>query len=214
MTTPTAAPEAPTESVEPTTDDTAPEKPETDAAESVPGEESLGDPGKKALDAMKADRKAAIDRAKTAEDELGRLKAAADGKEADYEANRKATEEADAKFQARLFASELKAAGAAEGVKHPEMLQRLIDSTDFPLDDEGNLDAGAITEAVKAAITQYDLAVQGGKRFQGTPDAGPRNADAPAQITREQVAKMSAKEIDAAHKAGLLNDALGFNAPH
>ena len=151
---------------------------------------------------------------KEASEERDRLKAASEGKEAEWETDRKSREQADLKFQERIFASELKAAGAAERVKHPEMLQKIINSTDFPLDDEGNLDSGAITEAVKAAIIQYDLAVKDGKRFQGTPDAGARKESGPSQITRDQVKKMSPAEISAAFDAGLLTEALGPNSAH
>ena len=148
--------------------DTAPESTEatetTEAVvtEQVEGEESLGDPGKKALDAMKAERKSALDRAKTAEDELGRLKAAADGKEADYEANRKATEEVNTRFNERLVSAELRA--AAKGVlEYPEDIILHLKTTDFDVDGDGNVDAEAITAAVDELIARKPrLAAQGG----------------------------------------------------
>ena len=146
---------------------------------------------------------------KEASEERDRLKAASEGKEAEWETDRKSREQADLKFQERIFASELKAAGAAERVKHPEMLQKIINSTDFPLDDEGNLDSGAITEAVKAAITQYDLAVQDGKRFAGTPDAGTRNASAPGQLTQADLANMTDVQVNQARRDGRLKNLLG-----
>jgi predicted nucleic acid-binding Zn-ribbon protein len=60
--------------------------PQAEEIDPIEGAESLGDAGKKALDAMKAQRKAALDRAKAAEAERDALMAQVAGKEAEYAA--------------------------------------------------------------------------------------------------------------------------------
>ena len=196
--------DAPVEDVQETSAEAPkPEAPKTDAPETDADDFKVKFEGQRKVN-RDLERKF-----KEASEERDRLKAASEGKEAEWETDRKAREQANLKFQERIFASELKAAGAAEQVKHPEMLQKIINSTDFPLDDEGNLDSGAITEAVKAAITQYDLAVQDGKRFAGTPDAGTRNASAPGQLTQADLANMTTEQINKARREGRLKNVLG-----
>jgi hypothetical protein len=167
--------------VTPKPEDVTPKPDATQEDSPIAGEESLADAGKQALDRMKAERNKFRDEAKAAAEERDRVKAEAEGRLAEYEAEKTAREAGDKRFHERLFGAELRAAGAAEQVKHPEMLERLISARDFPLDAEGNLDPSAIREAVKTAITQYDLATAATARFQGNADAGPRNAEAKSE---------------------------------
>lgn len=210
MATPTAAPEAPTDTVEPTTPDTEPdaEKPETDAAETVPGEESLGDPGKKALDAMKAERKAALDRAKDAEARADAMTAKLEGREKEYEAEqaaRKVEGDALAKANQRILSAEVRSAAKGK-MQNPELVGKLIDTTDFEVGSDGEVDASAINAAIDGLIAQYPaLAVQDGRRFTGTPDSGVRNAP-PAQLSANDLDNMSATEINQARRDGRLDN--------
>lgn len=190
--------------------DATPEPEPNDPPEPDPaGSDALGDAGKKALNSMKSARNEARRERDAAIEERDRLKAAAEGREAEWEAERKAREAADKRYQERIFKSELKAIAATEGVKHPDILSRLIDPDKFPLDDEGNLDSGAITEAVKTAIATYDLAVQDGRRFPGSADAGVRKDATPTQLTRDDLKTMTPDQISKAKAEGRLDDLLG-----
>ena len=189
-----------------------PEAPETDAP--VGGEEALGDPGKKALDAMKAQVREAKAEAKKSAEERDRLKAAADGKEAEFEADRKAREQADTRYNERILRAEVKAA-AKGALSDPEDAFRFLDMSKFAVDDDGEFDATAVQDAITALIASKPyLAVQDGKRFTGTPDAGARKETGPVQLAQKDLDRMnSGKQYDAivaAKAAGQFNDLLGI----
>lgn len=197
------------ENAEPTTDAPAAEvEPQPDGAD------ALGDAGKQALDRMKADKKAAEARARTAEQEIERLKAAAEGREAEWQSKQDAQAEADARFRARVLNAEIRA--AAKGVlADPADALRYLDTKDFDVADDGTVDAAGVAAAIQALVTEKPyLAAQGGPRFTGTPDANPRNAgqEGPVQLTREQLAALTPEQRVAAHEAGQLNDLLGVRS--
>lgn len=177
------------------------------------GEEALGDPGKKALDAMKAKERAARQRAQAAEDERDRLKAAAEGREAEWEAERKADGEREKKFRDRYLKAEMRT--AAKGVlADPDDAFKFIDLSDFEVSEDGDVDASAISAAVEELIeTKPYLAVQDGRRFSGSADAGPRKGDTPRQWTQQDLDHAAAEgrhaEIEDAREKGLLNTLLG-----
>lgn len=157
-----------------------------DNSDAVQGEDSLGDAGKKALDAMKAKWKAADALAKTRDAELAQMRAVAEGKEAEFKAEqeRRAVEAAAlGKANDRILRSEFKA--AAKGVLNdPEDVYRYVDLADFEVDDDGNVDEGAIAKAIDALVKSKPyLAVAQGTRFQGTADQGARKA---AEESEEQ----------------------------
>lgn len=167
-------------------DDAAPEQNDPQTEAPVPGEEALGDPGKKALDAMKAERNAAKAEAKARADEIAALKARIEGREAEYAAEqerRNVEAAALAKANGRIVRSEIKA--AAKGVlADPADALAFLDVDQFDVDDDGNVDEAAITAAITDLIARkpHLAAAQGQQqRFQGPADQGHRGKDAPSE---------------------------------
>lgn len=147
------------------------------AAASTEGEAALGDAGKKALDAMKAERKAAKDEAAALKAQLDALQAKVDGKEAEHAAQQAAQavkDEALAGANSRILKAEIRAAAAGK-LADPADALAYIPLDKFEVNDEGEVDATAITTAIDELISKKPyLAAQGG-RFQGSADGGTRN---------------------------------------
>jgi hypothetical protein len=177
------------------------------------GESTLGDAGKKALDAMKAERKAARDEAAAAKAERDALQAKLDGKEAEFTAAQEARKIKDAALAAanqRILKSEVKA--AAKGVlADPQDAYKFLDLDSFEVDDDGNVDESTIATALADLVAAKPyLSAQGGQRFQGGADGGARNdSSKPSQLTKSDMDRMSPEQIDAAHNEGRFNDLLG-----
>ena len=152
-------------------------------AEHIDGEESLGDPGKKALDAMKAKWKAAEDRAKAAEAAAAEALAKAEGKEKEYAAEqerRKVEMDALAKANQRILKAEIRAQATAK-LADPADALLYLDMSSFEVGDDGEVDAQAITAAIDNLIKSKPyLAAQGERRFQGGADGGPRKETGPS----------------------------------
>lgn len=147
-----------------------------------PDAAALGDPGKQALDRMKAERKAARDEATAEKARADALQARLDGKEAEHAAaqEKAATEAAAlAKANDRIIRSEVKA--AAKGVlADPADAYKFLDLGSFEVSEDGEVDEAAITAALKTLVEQKPyLAAQGG-RFQGSADGGARNGATPS----------------------------------
>lgn len=123
----------------------APETPQ----EAADGDE-LGESGKKALAAERAAARAAEKRAKTAEAALekARLENASAEEKALAAARAEGRTEAMSVANVRLVRAEVKA--AAGGVlQDPEDAVRLLDLSEFEVDDDGEIDTKAITAAVR-----------------------------------------------------------------
>lgn len=187
---------------------------ETDAPE---GAESLGDAGKKALDAMKAKWKAAESTAKETERKLAELQAKIDGKEAEHQASIEAQrikDEALAAANERIVGAELRA--AAKGKVADDVLQDLsffIKPSDFEVGDDGSVDTDAIGRAVDDLIKNKPSLAAQGKRFQGSADGGARkDATTVGQLTEADVKRLSSEgrheEIVKAREEGRLRDYL------
>lgn len=200
-----------TETVDETSVDTSTEGSATDTHSE--DEKALGDAGKKALDAMKAERKAAREAAAAEKARADALQAKLDGKEAEFKADqeRRATEAAAlVKANDRIRRSEIKA--AAKGVlADPADAYKFLDLDSFEVDDDGNVDESAIAQALADLVEAKPyLSAQGGQRFQGKADSGARNdAAKPGQLTKADIARMSPEEIDAAHREGRFDSLLG-----
>lgn len=184
------------------------------ADEKIAGEESLGDPGKKALDAMKSKWKAAEDRARAAEAAAAEALAKAEGKEKEYAAEqerRKVEKDALAKANERILKAEIRAQATAK-LADPADALLYLDMSSFEVGDDGEVDAQAITDAIADLITKKPyLAAQGGPRFQGSADGGARkDAQGPSQLTRADLASMSPDQITQAKAEGRLNKLLGI----
>lgn len=169
-------------------------------AEKVPGEEALGDPGKKALDTMKAERQAAKEDARKEKARADALQAKLDGREAEFTAEqerRRVEDAALAKANGRIVRSEMKA--AAKGVlADPADAFKFIDLDQFEVDNDGNVDEAAIAAAIAQLVKDKPyLAAQGGKRFQGDADGGARKDAGPTQLTQADLDRMyAAGQVD------------------
>lgn len=174
----------------------------------IDGQEALGDPGKKALDAMKAERNAARAEKARLEAELKALKDAQDlaNKPADEQERERirqeASAEATAKANQKLVNAELKAAATGK-LANPELAQKLIDTSAISVDANGDVDAEAVADAITDLITKYpSLAAQGGTR---QFDSG-RGKQAPAgQLTQADLKNMSPEAIVKAEADGRLD---------
>jgi hypothetical protein len=167
------------------TDDAAKTKQAADkAAESevvTEGEKALGDPGKKALDAMKTERNTARDELTKLRADLDAERAKAAGKEAEHaqtvEAQR-VKDEALAAADERILRAEIRVAAKGK-LTDPNDAFRFsedIDLSAFESNVDGEYDAAEITAAIDRLIEKKPyLAAQGGKRFQGGADGGARN---------------------------------------
>lgn len=185
------------------------------AAEPAPEhstDDSLGDAGKKAIDAMKAERNTARSERAALAAELKALKdaAALADKPADEQALEKvrqeARDEANTAANAKLIRAEVKAASVGK-LANPELAQKLIDVSGITVDANGDVDADAVAAAVTDLITQYpSLAAQGGARnFDSS-----RGKPAPVgQLTQADLKGMSPEAIVKAESEGRLDKLKG-----
>lgn len=150
--------------------------------------DQLGDAGKKALDRMKAEKKAAFDALrpfKALMRDLGvkdpaELKVLIAGKQADADqadaekVRREAAAEADAKANRKIVRAEVKAAAAGK-FADPADAVAFLNLDEFEVDEDGEVDADAINEALADLLKKKPhLAAQGGRRFAGGGDGGHR----------------------------------------
>lgn len=183
------------------------------ATEAAPdGTEALGDAGKKALDAMKADRNAARAEARAAADELAALKAKVEGTQAEFEAQKAAREveaAALAKANDRILKAEVRAAAAGK-LNDPQDALRFLDLSAIEVGADGEVDGNAVASLITDLIASKPyLAAQGGGRFQGNADGGPRNEGAATrQLTRDDISRMTPEQIVEAQEKGQFTDLL------
>lgn len=207
--------ESTTETASETSADTSTETASATETTGTEGEAALGDAGKKALDAMKAERKAAREEAAALKADRDALQAKLDGKEAEFTAaqEKAATEKAAlAKANDRILKSEVKA--AAKGVlADPQDAYKFLDLDSFEVDDDGNVDEDAIASALADLVQKKPYLAAQGKRFQGTADGGARtDASKPGQLTKADVDRLTSErkydEIEKARLDGRLADYL------
>jgi hypothetical protein len=185
--------------------------PATPASDDPPGAEHLGDPGKKALDEMKAKWKAAEAEAKTEREQRAALQAQVEGKEAEHKASQevqRVKDEALAAANERILKAEVRAAAAGK-LTDPADALRFLDLSALEVGADGEVDGKAVASAIEDLVKNKPyLAAQGGTRFQGSADGGTRKETRPAQLTRADLARMSPQEIDKAREDGRLTDLL------
>ncbi|MGH3010159.1 MAG: hypothetical protein ACRDLM_12245 [Gaiellaceae bacterium] len=176
-----------------------------DSGDDSEDDEPLGPKGKKALDAMKTKLRAERQKRRDAESKL----ANAAQEDKDTEAQKKADAAAVTKANARILKSEVKA--AAKGVlADPTDAFRYLDLADFDVDEDGQVDEDEIADAIEKLVTDKPyLAAQSGKRFKGSSDAGPRNADRKSQLTQADLDRMKPAEIEQARLDGRLDRLMG-----
>lgn len=197
-----------TEAVSETSADTT----EAAATEATPEAQTpeVRDPAKllNAYEAEKAKRKEQDAALRDLRSELDAIKAKAEGKEAEYAAQQEAQrvkDEALAVANERILKAEVRAQAAGK-LNDPQDALRFLDLSTFEVDQEGNV-SGDLVAAIDALIAQKPYLAAQGKRFQGGADGGARNdATKPAQLTRDDMARMTPAEIDAATRKGLFDD--------
>lgn len=145
----------------------------TDSTEEAP------DPNAGAKKALASERTAR----KAAEKELARVKAelANKDKPADEQALESARAEARAeateKANTRIVRAEVKAAAVGK-VKNPALVLKLIDISEIEVDDDGEVDADAVNQAIADLIEQYPELTADGSKFSGSADQGARGREA------------------------------------
>lgn len=169
------------------------------------GADALGDKGKRALAAMKGRWRSERDKRRDLERRL-----ADKDKGGGDDAVAKATAAATAKANSRIIKAEIRAA-AAKKLADPRDALRFLDLEQFDVDDDGEVDAEEIVDAIEQLIKDKPyLAAQSGRRFQGTGDGGAaRKAGRPKQLTERDLKNMSAEAIVKAQEEGRLDDLLG-----
>lgn len=179
------------------------------------GEAALGDAGKKALDRMKADKRAAEQRARELEQRLAELEARENGREAEFEAAQEAQkvkDEALALANDRIKKAEIRA--AAKGKVADEALADLpvlmADAlSEIEVGSDGEVDASQIARAINDLIASKPYLAAQGSRFQGSADGGARKDDTKvAQLTRSDMERMTPEQIVEARAKGQFNDLL------
>jgi len=179
--------------------------------EVVPGEEALGDPGKKALDAMKAERNAAKAEAARVASELAALRAQVEGKEAEFQADqeRRALEAAALeKANERIKKAEIRAAAAGK-LNDPADALRYLDISEFEVGVDGEVDTAAVTAAIEGLVKNKPyLAAQGGSAPFETPSA--HRKENAGQVSKAELERMTPDQINAARAEGRLNNLLGI----
>lgn len=169
------------------------------------GADKLGDPGKRALASMKGKWRSERDKRRDLERRLAG-KEQGDGDDA----VQKATAAATAAANNRILKAEIRAAAASK-LADPRDALRFLDLDAFEVDDDGEVDAEEIADAIEDLLKNKPyLAAATAKRFQGTGDGGAaRKAGRPKQLGAKDLKNMSAEEIVKAQDAGRLDDYLG-----
>lgn len=137
-------------------DDQSANDPDDGEDEALDGAEELGDKGKQALDRMKERLRAERTKRLAAEQALADKDGTDQAKRLERSALAKANE--------RILRAEVKAAAAGK-LHHPEDSLRFLDLSAFDVDDDGQVDADAIDDAINDLLAKRpDLAAQGGPR--------------------------------------------------
>jgi hypothetical protein len=163
-------------------DDRPDDKPDLDADLSDAGKKALREERARAAKAERAAKDAARERdAHRAELEKLRGDSKSENEKAveaaRKEASEAATKEATDKANRRILTAEVKAAAGTK-LADPNDAVRLLDLTEFEVDDDGNVDDKAIKDAIDALLKDKPyLAADDGKKFKGGADQGARDKD-------------------------------------
>lgn len=175
--------------------------------------EGLGDAGKKAIDAMKAERNQAREDAKRLQAEIAELRAKEQGREAEYAAElerQKVNDEALAKANDRIRKAEVRALAAGKLADPNDALQ-FLELSSIEVSEDGAIDANVVNALITELLTSKPyLAAQSGKRFEGDADGGPRNVGNQArQLTLTDLESMTPEQVNKARKDGLMDRLIG-----
>lgn len=165
--------------------------------DTVPGADALGDPGKRALDAMKTNWHTERDMRKALEQRI-----------ADLEAAKSAP---DPRADKRIIRAELKAAATGKFADVSDLFQN-IDLDQFEVSEDGDVDPAKLTAAIEDLLTRKPhLAASKRPRFEGTADGGAAGRESgPSQLTRADLKGKSPEWIAKAKAEGRLNTLLGI----
>lgn len=173
-------------------DGATPDVPDND--ETPEGADALGDPGKKALDSMKAKWKAAEARAKEAEQRAADLAAMQDKtaeERAEIERQRETERAVLERAQKMVATTALKA--AAKGVlADPSDVLAFVDVADVVVTDDGDVENADDLISELLERKPHLAAAQRGGRIGGSADAGARKTPPPPSVD-EQIAEAQAK---------------------
>lgn len=176
-----------------------------DESDDDAGSEDLGDKGKQALDRMKTARNDAKKLAKEREAEIAKLKRQLAAKDKSPEENELEQARAEARAEAitaanaRVIRSEVKSAAAGK-LRNPALAIKLLDLTDFDVDENGDVDTDQIQEAISDLLEENpELAAQGGN---ASFDSGRGKQPRKKKLTKQDLAGMSPNEIAKAYDEG------------
>lgn len=185
------------------------EDPSTDPAGQNDGDDdgadSLGDPGKKALDRMKAERNEAKKAARERDAEIAELKRQIEAKDKTPEENELEAARAEARAETlskaneRVLRSEVKSAAAGK-LRNPADALKLLDLKDFDVNEDGDVDTDQIQDAISDLLEEKPyLAAQGSN---GSFDSGRGKQPRKKKLTKADLAGMSPNEIAKAYDEG------------
>ena len=180
----------------------------------IQGEEALGDPGKKALDTMKAERNAERSRAKELQAERDALKAQLEGREAEYakeQEQKRMAAEALAGANRRILSAELRAAAKGK-LADPTDAALYINLDEFEVSEDGEVDSDALASAIDDLLARKSHLAADSRRFDGAADQGAKGEHRQSQLSATDLETMSAGEINQARRDGRLNKVLGINS--
>lgn len=164
---------------------------------------------KTALQKERTSNKANAKRIKELQREIADRDKSPDEKALD-EARREAAAEATSAANKRILRTEIRAVAKGRLADPADALLYL--DADTYIDDDGEVDADAIEEAISELLTKRPyLGVDTGEKFRGSADQGARGKGSkPSQMTHEDVKKLSAAgrhdEIVKAEREGRLNN--------
>lgn len=156
------------------------------------GADQLGDPGKKALDRMKAKLKS--ERAKNA-------------KLAQQLGAQTPSDQVIERLNARTIRAEVKAVAKGK-LADPADAFRFLDLKQFEVSEDGEVDEGAITQAINKLILGRPYLGAQGERSTGSGEGGARVVDAPRQLTRADLDRMTPQQVMEARDKGQLTNLL------
>lgn len=135
-------------------------------------------------------------------------------KKAREEAASEARDEVLEEVNRKLFAAEVRAAAAGK-VADPDLLAdpdvalKLLGIDEVPVDDGGNVDTEAISEALDVLVQSKPYLAVGDRQPVPDADQGARGTNGVKQLTREQLKSMTPEQITEAEQEGRLDKVLG-----
>ena len=180
----------------------------------IEGAEALGDAGKKALDAMKAQRKAAESRAREAEARAAELEAKLQGREAEHAAEQekqRVKDEALAGANRRILSAELRAAAKGK-LADPTDAGLYINLDEFEVSDDGDVDTDALRGAIEDLLARKPHLAADNRRFDGGADQGAGGQQRLTQLSQADLDNMTAAEVNQARREGRLDRVLGIQS--